>query len=247
MRCEFDWPADYKSAIQQITNLRYQRAAKQNNMRSKSEIISLLTNPGIIAIVRAQKPEQVLPLSEALIAGGVIAIEITMTTPNAIEAIRTAREKIGARALIGVGTVLDGDTCRAAIAAGAEFVVTPICRTEFVAIAHAANRPIMLGAYTPTEAQIAHEAGADFIKIFPAEGLGPNYIKALRAPLPHLRIVPTGGVDVHNVADFLKAGCAALGVGSSLVSSKILQDADWPELTRRAKAFIDAAQHARNT
>ncbi len=214
-------------------------------MRTKPDIISLLTNPGIIAIVRAQQAAQVVPLFEALIAGGVRAIEITMTTPNALAAIREAREKIGERALIGVGTVLDADTCRAAITAGAEFVVTPICRAELVAIAHAAGCPIMLGAYTPTEAQLAHEAGADFIKIFPADTLGPGYIKALRAPLPHLRIVPTGGVDVQNVADFLKAGCAALGVGSSLVSAKILQEADWAELTRRASAFVNAARQAR--
>src|ERR1039457_215614 len=125
-------------------------------MRPKADIISLLTDPGIIAVVRAQQAAQVLPLSEALIAGGVRVIEITMTTPNAL----------------------------AAIAAGAEFVVTPICRTELVAIAHAAGCPVMLGAYTPTEAQLAHEAGADFIKIFPADTLGPGYIKALRAPLP---------------------------------------------------------------
>src|SRR5208283_641454 len=210
-------------------------------MRTKSEIISLLTDPGIIAIIRAQQPAQVLPLFEALIAGGVWAIEITMTTPNALAAIREAREKVGGRAVIGVGTVLEAETCRAAIAAGAEFVVTPICRTELVAIAHAAGRPIMLGAYTPTEAQLAHEAGADFIKIFPADTLGPGYIKSLRTPLPHLRIVPTGGVDVENVAEFLKAGCVALGVGSSLVSAKILQAADWPELTRRARAFVNAA------
>jgi 2-dehydro-3-deoxyphosphogluconate aldolase / (4S)-4-hydroxy-2-oxoglutarate aldolase len=214
-------------------------------MRNKSDIISLLIDPGIIAVVRAQQAAQVLPLFEALIAGGIRAIEITMTTPNALAAIREAREKIGERALIGVGTVLDVDTCRAAIKAGAEFVVTPICRTELVAIAHAADCPIMLGAYTPTEAQLAHEAGADFIKIFPADSLGAGYIKALRAPLPHLRIVPTGGVDVHNVADFLKAGCAALGVGSSLVSAKILQEANWPELTRRATAFVTAARQAR--
>ena len=215
-------------------------------MRPKADIISLLTEPGIIAVVRAQQAAQVLPLSEALIAGGVRVIEITMTTPNALAAIREAREKLGERALIGVGTVLDADTARAAIAAGAEFVVTPICRTELVAIAHAAGCPVMLGAYTPTEAQLAHEAGADFIKIFPADTLGPGYIKALRAPLPHLRIVPTGGVDVQNVADFLKAGCAALGVGSSLVSTKILQEADWPELTRRANAFVAAARKARS-
>src|SRR5258706_12209985 len=192
-------------------------------MRSKAEIISLLPHPGIIAVVRAQNAGQVLPLSEALIAGGVIAIEITMTTPDALAAIREASQQLGSRALIGVGTVLDGDTCRAAIDAGAEFVVTPVCRPEFVPIARTAGKPIMLGAYTPTEAQLAHEAGADFIKIFPADTLGAGYIKALRAPLPHLRIVPTGGVDLHNVADFLKAGCAALGVGGSLVSSKILR------------------------
>ena len=214
-------------------------------MRNKSDIISLLIDPGIIAVVRAQQAAQVLPLFEALIAGGIRAIEITMTTPNALAAIREAREKIGERALIGVGTVLDMDTCRAAIAAGAEFVVTPICRTELVAIAHAADCPVMLGAYTPTEAQLAYEAGADFIKLFPADSLGASYIKALRAPLPHLRIVPTGGVDVQNVAEFLQAGCAALGVGSSLVSAKILKEADWPELTRRAAAFVAAAGQAR--
>jgi 2-dehydro-3-deoxyphosphogluconate aldolase/(4S)-4-hydroxy-2-oxoglutarate aldolase len=215
-------------------------------MRTKPQIISLLTNPGIIAVVRAQKTEQVIPLSEALIAGGVIAIEITMTTPNAIEAIRDARKKLGERALIGVGTVLNEKVCREAIEAGAEFVVTPICRTEFVAIAHAADRPIMLGAYTPTEAQTAYEAGADFIKIFPADTLGPGYIKAMRAPLPHLKIVPTGGVDVHNVGDFFKAGCAAVGVGGSMVTAKMPQEGDWAGLTKLAGEFVEAARKARN-
>ena len=211
-------------------------------VHSKSEIISRLTNPGIIAVIRAQKPEQVLPLSEALIAGGVIAIEITMTTPNAIAAIREASQKLGTRGLIGVGTVLDAATAREAIAAGAEFVVTPITRPEIVAAAHAADRPVMIGAYTPTEAQLAHEAGADFVKIFPADGLGPNYIKAIRGPLPHLRIVPTGGVDLKTAADFLKAGCVALGVGSSLVSTQILQESNWTELTRRAREFVAIAR-----
>jgi 2-dehydro-3-deoxyphosphogluconate aldolase/(4S)-4-hydroxy-2-oxoglutarate aldolase len=214
-------------------------------MRTKSEIISLLTNPGIIAVVRAQKQEQVIPLSEALIAGGVIAIEITMTTPNAIAAIRDAKQKLGDRALIGVGTVLDAATCKSAIEAGAEFVVSPICRTELVGFAHAANKPIMLGAYTPTEAQAAYEAGSDFVKIFPADTLGPKYIKALRAPLPHLKIVPTGGVEANNVAEWLAAGCSAVGAGSSLVSAKILTDAAWPELTKRAEEFVKAAVAAR--
>jgi Entner-Doudoroff aldolase len=186
-------------------------------MSSQSEIISRLINPGIVAVVRALRHEQVQPLSEALIAGGVTAIEITMTTPGAIDALRETRTRIGSRGVVGVGTVLDVATCRAAIEAGAEFVVSPILRTELVALAHAADRPIMLGAYTPTEAQLAHEAGADFIKIFPADTLGPGYIKSLRAPLPHLRIVPTGGVDAGNVAEWFKAGCAAVGAGWSLV------------------------------
>ena len=196
-------------------------------MRSKSEIISRLIDPGIIAVVRVKQPEQILPLAEALIAGGIIAIEITMTTPNALFAIREASREFGARAVIGVGTVLDATVCRQAIEAGAEYVISPILRPEIATVAHAADRPVMLGAYTPTEAQMAHEAGADFIKIFPADGLGPNYMKALRAPLPHLRLVPTGGVDLSNAADFLRAGCAALGVGSSLISAPILRDSDW--------------------
>ncbi len=214
-------------------------------MRTKSEIIAALLNPGIIAVVRAKSADQVLPLTAALLAGGVIAVEITMTTPDALAAIRAATAEFGNRALLGVGTVLDAATCRAAVEAGAEFVVSPITRPEIAAAARALDRPVMLGAYTPTEAQLAYEAGADFIKIFPADGLGPNYIKALRAPLPHLRIVPTGGVDLPNIADFLKAGCAALGVGSSLLSARILRDNDWPELTRLAGEFVAAAQRAR--
>ncbi|HKI72759.1 MAG TPA: bifunctional 4-hydroxy-2-oxoglutarate aldolase/2-dehydro-3-deoxy-phosphogluconate aldolase [Verrucomicrobiae bacterium] len=214
-------------------------------MRSKSEIISLLTDPGIIAVVRAQKTEQVLPLSEALIAGGVNAIEITMTTPNAIEAIREASQKISSRGVVGVGTVLDAESCRAAIQAGAEFVVSPILRPELVPICHAADRPVMLGAYTPTEAQLAYEAGADFIKIFPADGLGPNYIRAIRAPLPHLRIIPTGIAKAEDIAEFIKAGCVGVGLGSLLVSSEILRTNNWSELARSANALRSLVEKAR--
>ncbi len=210
-------------------------------MRSRSEIISRLINPGIVAVVRTEKPEQLPELCEALIAGGVIAIEITFTVPNALDAIRAASQRCGDRALIGAGTVLNADMCRAAIGAGAEFVVSPITKLEIVTAAHASNKPVMIGAYTPTEAQTAHEAGADFIKIFPADKLGPSYIKSLRAPLPHLRIVPTGGVDLNTAADFLKAGCAALGVGGSLLTTDILKTGNWPELTRLAKAFVEIA------
>lgn len=214
-------------------------------MRSRAEIIVQLTDPGIIAVVRTDRPEQALPVCEALLAGGVIAVELTMTIPNALDAIRQAAARYGKQALIGAGTVLNADTARAAIAAGAEYVVSPITRLELIAAAHALDKPVMIGAYTPTEAQTAHEAGADFIKIFPADKLGPAYIKSIRAPLPHLRIVPTGGVDLNTAADFLKAGCAALGVGSSLVSRDILQAGNWTELTRLARAFVAIVQNTR--
>lgn len=214
-------------------------------MRTKAQILTELANPGVIAVVRAPKTEMVMPLSEALIAGGVIAIEITMTTPNAIGAIREASERFGRRALIGVGTVIDADTCRAAIAAGAEFVVSPIGQSELPAICRAANKPCCLGAITPTEAQRVHELGADFVKLFPADNLGPAYIKALRAPLPHLKIVPTGGVDLDTIGEFFKAGCPAVGVGGSLVSAKLLQTGDWAGLTKLAAQFVAAARQAK--
>ena len=214
-------------------------------MLSKSDIIERLVNPGVVAVVRALRRDQVLPLSQALIAGGITAIEITLTTPDAFAAIREARDALADRALIGVGTILKPYDCQQALEAGAQYVVTPICRPELVALAHHANKPIMLGAYSPTEAQTAHEAGADFIKIFPADGLGPNYIKALRAPLPHLRIVPTGGVDLKTIGEFFKAGCVAVGAGSSLISKEILQTDDWPALTKRAEELVRAACAAR--
>ena len=217
------------------------RCNRVTNMRSRSKIISLLTRPGIIAVVRTDKTEQVPLICEALISGGVIALEITFTVPNALDAIREASRRFSTQALVGAGTVLNAETCREAIAAGAEFVVSPIVKREIADAAHAAEKPVMLGAYTPTEAQAAFEAGADFIKIFPADKLGHSYIKALRAPLPHLKIVPTGGVDLNTAADFLKAGCAALGVGGSLLTAEILKTNNWPELTRLARAYVDIA------
>jgi 2-dehydro-3-deoxyphosphogluconate aldolase / (4S)-4-hydroxy-2-oxoglutarate aldolase len=215
-------------------------------IRPKAELIEQLTNPGVIAVIRTDRREQVLPVAEALIAGGLTAIEITMTTPDAIGAIREASEKLGDRALMGAGTVLDPTACRAAMAAGAQYIVSPICRPELTLIAHSAQGLMIMGAYTPTEVQLAHETGADFVKLFPADALGLAYIKALRAPLPHLRIIPTGGVDVNNVAEYFRAGCPAVGVGSSLISRQILQTSDWAELTRRATEFVHRAKAARS-
>jgi 2-dehydro-3-deoxyphosphogluconate aldolase/(4S)-4-hydroxy-2-oxoglutarate aldolase len=216
-------------------------------MRSRSEVTSLLADPGIIAVVRTPQAGQVLPIAEALLAGGVLAVEVTLTVPGALDAIRQVSGAFGSRGLVGAGTVLDAKSCRAAIEAGAEFIVSPITRVEIVTAAHAADRPVMLGAYTPTEAQAAHEAGADFIKLFPADKLGPAYVRALRAPLPHLRIVPTGGVDLKNAANFLRAGCVALGVGGSLLTPEILTAEDWSALRRLAAEYVRIAREVRGS
>jgi len=212
-------------------------------MRSRSEIVSLLTDPGLIAVIRTNHHEEVLPVCEALLAGGIHALEITLTIPRAIEAIREARAVLGQRAVIGVGTVLSAVAADEAISAGAEFVVSPITKLEIIGAAHNRDKPVMIGGYTPTEAQSAYEAGADFIKIFPADKLGPSYIKNIRAPLPHLRIVPTGGVDLQTAPEFFKAGCAALGVGSSLITAEILRTSNWAELTRLAEEFVRIARN----
>jgi len=135
--------------------------------------------------------------------------------------------------------VIDDDTCRAAIDAGAKYVISPITRPSLVAAAHALDRPVMLGAYTPTEAQAAHEAGSDIVKIFPADTLGPSYIKSLLAPLPHLKIVPTGGVNLDTMEAYLAAGSAALGTGSALLKKEIIAGENWGELERLAKRFAD--------
>ena len=173
-----------------------------------------------------------------------------MTTPNALQVIADVRREMGDRILMGVGTVLDTETARMALLAGAEFVVTPVMKPEVIALCNRYSVPIACGAYTPTEALTAHEAGADFIKIFPADTLGPGYIRAIRAPLPQLQIIPTGGVDINTAGDFIKAGCVAVAAGSSLVSKEILKsappcrNADWAKLTATAKAFVEAVAQA---
>jgi 2-dehydro-3-deoxyphosphogluconate aldolase / (4S)-4-hydroxy-2-oxoglutarate aldolase len=214
-------------------------------MGSCSEISARIIELGIVAVVRTPSCELVRPVCEALIAGGVLAVEITLTIPDALRAVREVTDSFGERALIGAGTVLNAHQCHAAITAGAEYVVSPVTKLEIIAAAHALGKPVMLGAYTPTEAQLAHEAGADFIKIFPADKLGPGYIKNIRAPLPYLRIVPTGGVDLQTAPEFLKAGCVALGVGSSLITAEILKTKNWTELTRLAAEFVRVVQSAR--
>lgn len=214
-------------------------------MLSRSEISARIMELGLVAVIRTPSFELVAPVCEALAAGGIIALEVTMTVPDALRALREVNARFGDKILLGAGTILNVEQANAAIDAGAQYLISPITKLELIAAAHAREKPVMLGAYTPTEAQLAHEAGADFIKIFPADKLGPGYIKNLRAPLPHLRIVPTGGVDLLTAPEFLKAGCAALGVGSSLLSAEILRTKNWTELTRLAGEFVRVVRETR--
>jgi len=212
---------------------------------TKDQIIEGLLTPGVIAIIRADNSEQLIDAARALIDGGVSGIEITMTTPNALQVIADVRRVFGDKVLAGVGSILDVKTTEAALQAGAEYVITPVLKPEVIAYCNKAGKPIFSGSYSPTEAQTAYELGADFIKIFPADGLGPKYIQAIRGPLPHLKIVPTGGVDVNTAGDFIKAGCVAVAAGSTLVSKDILKNKDWAKLTDLASQFIAAVAKAR--
>ena len=212
---------------------------------TKDQIISGLLTPGVVAIIRADNSEQLIDASRALIEGGVSGIEVTMTTPNALQVIADVCRVFGNKAIVGVGSVLDVKTAEAALAAGAVYVVTPVLKPEVIAFCNKVVTPIFAGSYSPTEAQTSYELGADFIKIFPADGLGPKYIQSIRGPLPHLKIVPTGGVDVNTAGDFIKAGCVAVAAGSTLVSKDILKNRDWPKLTDLASQFIAAVAKAR--
>jgi len=208
-------------------------------MSDREKIVSGIEAEGLVAIVRVPRPEWTLPLAKALVGGGIRAVELTMSIPNVLEAVRTIDRELGDEILLGVGTVIEGDTCRAAIDAGAKYIVSPVVRSSLIEAAHALDRPVIMGAYTPTEAQAAHEAGSDFIKIFPADTLGPGYIKSLLAPLPHLKIIPTGGVNLDTMEAFLDAGSAALGTGSALLKKEIISGENWDELERLARRYAD--------
>jgi 2-dehydro-3-deoxyphosphogluconate aldolase/(4S)-4-hydroxy-2-oxoglutarate aldolase len=217
----------------------------RDKMRAKQKVISDINFLGVIGIIRTDKPEQVMPVCEALIAGGINILELTMTIPDAVNTLKEVSQRFSQQAIVGMGTVLDIKSAKAAVDAGAEFLVTPVTRLEVLQVAKASGRVCMLGAYTPTEALLAHDAGADYVKIFPADNLGPGYIKALRNPMPQLRLVPTGGVTLENIAEWFRAGAPAVGVGSSLVSKRILAEENWVELLQIAGEFAAAARAAK--
>ena len=212
---------------------------------NKSEKLGLIRETGVIAIMRAQSSDQLIAAADAIKAGGVRVIEVTMTTPGALAVVEEAKARYGQDVLFGAGTVLDAETARAAILAGADFVVAPSLDLDTVALCNRYSMPVMPGCYTPTETVTAWQAGADMIKLFPASVGGPDLVKAIRAPLPQLEIVPVGGVNLDTAADFIRKGAAALGVGSSLVNQKLLDAGDLDELRRRAAALIAAVRKGR--
>jgi 2-dehydro-3-deoxyphosphogluconate aldolase/(4S)-4-hydroxy-2-oxoglutarate aldolase len=208
--------------------------------------LNLIRETGVVAIMRATSSEQLIAAADAIKAGGVQVIEVTMTTPGALNVIEQATSRYGDEVLFGAGSVLDAETARAAILAGAGFIVTPTLDLGTIALCNRYGIPAMPGCYTPTEMLAAWQAGADMVKLFPASVGGPALVKAIRAPLPQLEIVPVGGVNLDTAAEFIRSGAAALGVGSSLVNQNLLDAGDMGELTRRAEAFIEQVQIARS-
>ncbi len=204
-------------------------------MPSHFDIVSRLIEEKLVAVVRLDSGEQLIRVAEALKAGGMSIIEFTVSTPGAIDMIKEASARFGDQVLMGAGTVLDPETARAAILAGAEFIVTPTLNLATIELCKRYGKPIIPGALTPTEILTAWQAGSDMVKVFPASTMGPDYLKAVLAPLPQVRLVPTGGVSAENAAEYLKAGATALGVGGKLVDKAAVARGDWQAITREAQ------------
>jgi 2-dehydro-3-deoxyphosphogluconate aldolase/(4S)-4-hydroxy-2-oxoglutarate aldolase len=212
----------------------------------RSDTTSRIIETGLIPVVRAESSEIAMRAIDAIKEGGVSVLEITMTVPGAIRVIEEVARRFGNDAIVGAGTVLDSETARACILAGAQFIVSPALDLDTIACCRRYSIPVMPGALTPSEVVAAWKAGADFVKVFPANAVGgPSYIKALKAPLPQIELVPTGGVSLKTAGDFIKAGAAALGVGSDLVDTKAIRSGDSKVVTERAKQFIEIVKSAR--
>jgi 2-dehydro-3-deoxyphosphogluconate aldolase/(4S)-4-hydroxy-2-oxoglutarate aldolase len=215
---------------------------------TREKSLALIREVGLVPIVRAPSPEAALQAAEAIIAGGLGIAEVTMTVPNALRVMETLAARVGDKVLLGAGTILDPESCRAAMLAGAEFIVTPSLDLRVIEMARRYSKPVFPGALTPTEVVTAWQAGADMVKVFPAGPVGgPKYIKALKGPLPQIDLVPTGGVNLQNVGEFIKAGASAVAVGGELVDVKALKDKNLDVITANARQFLDAVRAARAT
>jgi len=213
---------------------------------SRQKTLSAIVDIGIVPIVRAGSPEAAIRAAEAIYRGGIRAVEITMTVPGALRALEKVADQFGDRITLGAGTVLDPETARACMLAGAEFFVTPALNLSTIEICHRYSKVIMPGALTPTEVQTAWEAGADLVKIFPCGNLGgPKYIRAMKAPFPQIEMVPTGGVTLETTAEFLRAGACAVAVGSEMVDPRALAEGRLELIEQTARQFLAAVEEAR--
>lgn len=212
----------------------------------KSQVVQTIRDIGIIPVVRAQSADEAMMAIDAIRDGGVSLLEITMTVPGAVGVIEKVSQRYGTDVVVGAGTVLDGETARACIRAGAQFVVSPSLNPETIEVCRGHRIAVMPGALTPTEVVQAWSAGADFVKVFPAGAVGgASYIKALKAPLPQIELIPTGGVSLKTAADFIKAGASALGVGADLVDLKAIREGQLQLITERAREFVRIVREAR--
>jgi 2-dehydro-3-deoxyphosphogluconate aldolase / (4S)-4-hydroxy-2-oxoglutarate aldolase len=213
---------------------------------TKEKALGLIREIGLVPIVRAASAEDAFKAAEAIVEGGIGIAEITMTVPNAIRVMERVVERYGDRVLLGAGTILDPETCRAALLAGAEFIVTPAIDVRVIEVAKRYSKPCIPGALTPTEVVTAWQAGADLVKIFPCGPVGgPKYIKALKGPFPQIDFVPTGGVNLETTPEFIKAGAAAVAVGGELVDAKALKEGRLDVITANARQYVEAVRAAR--
>jgi 2-dehydro-3-deoxyphosphogluconate aldolase/(4S)-4-hydroxy-2-oxoglutarate aldolase len=214
----------------------------------KSEVIQTIRDIGVIPVVRATTADEAMRAIDAIREGGIPVLEITMTVPGAVKLIEELAKRYANDALVGAGTVLDPETATACIESGARFVVSPALNLETIACCRRLDVAVMPGALTPTEVVQAWNAGADFVKVFPAGAVGgPSYLKSLKAPLPQIELVPTGGVSLKTATDFIRAGAAALGVGADLVDIKAIREGHAALITERAKQFIEIVREARES
>src|SRR5438552_63605 len=212
---------------------------------SKEDQLRRVLDCGIVAVVRSPDSEQLVEACRALADGGVTVVEITMTVPDALQALGRVRAALGDRVLLGAGTILDAETARAALLAGAEYVVAPTVNLDVIRVCQRYSKLVMPGAFTPTEILTAWEAGADVVKVFPADVLGPAFFKAVRAPLPQLRLMPTGGVDLTTAGDFLRAGACCLGVGGQLVEPRAVAARDFDRIRDLARQYVAVVEQTR--
>jgi 2-dehydro-3-deoxyphosphogluconate aldolase/(4S)-4-hydroxy-2-oxoglutarate aldolase len=214
---------------------------------SKETHLRQVLDCGIVAVVRSPDSQQLVEVVRALADGGVTIVEITMTVPNALDVLREVRRALGERVLLGAGTVLDPETARAVLLAGAEYIVAPTLNLEVIRLCQRYDKLVMPGAFTPTEILTAWEAGADIVKVFPADVVGPAFFKAVRGPLPQIRLMPTGGVDLTTAAAFLKAGACCLGVGGQLVEPRAVAERNFDRIRDLARQYVQIVQQVRSS